>query len=101
VGADNRKRHDDAGEIDLAEDVRIFLERVGRAGKAVVEEVPKHNAGKVKKNRWYGAGRNSNYFTKDKHISDQRHDRLEKDPDGAQYGLLVVQQKLAPHQATH
>jgi hypothetical protein len=48
MGGDDGKRHDDPWEIHLAKNVYVVAECIGCASKAVVEKIPKHNAGKIK-----------------------------------------------------
>jgi len=90
VGDDDGDGHDQAREVDLAEEMRVLDEGLGGAGEAVGEIAPEHRAGHVKEHGRETvrgkAGDAAEHDGKDKRVQDGLNDEPKRTEDG----LLVT-----------
>ena len=85
-----RHRHHQAGEIDLAEDVRVLHEGVGGLGDAVGEILPEAGAGQVEQRPRNPVRGDTGDATEHDHVHDDREGGLDHVPHRTQDGLLVL-----------
>ena len=87
--------HNQAREIDFAEDACIADEGVGRAGQTTGEILPHAGTGEVKQGTGHSVCRNPGDAAEYDHEHDDGHGRLDDKPGGTQDRLLVLRDDIA------
>ena len=98
VGDQDRDRHRQAREVDLAEQVRIRDERLRGLRQAAGEVGPDHRAGHVEQELRQTVRGQLGDAAEDDREGDRRQQRLDQVPQRPQDGLLVDRDEVAPHE---
>ena len=94
--ADNvRHWHHQAGEVYLAEDVRVLHEGVGGLRDAVGEILPEAGTGQIEQRPGDAVSGNAGDAAEHDHIHNDREGGLDHVPDRTQDGLLVLGDDIA------
>ncbi len=96
AGEDSRNRHDHAGEVDPAKDIRVGDERAGRLQQAIGEVAPGDIAAHIEQERRHPIRGQFGDAAKDNRKHQGGQQRLDDGPGGAQDGLLVLRHKGTP-----
>lgn len=95
VGENVGQRYRQAGKIHLAKQSRVAGKGAGVAGQAVGKIGLDGGAGQIKQQLRHAVGAQSGNTAKNHHIHDSRHERVDKEPQRAQNGLLVQRCEIA------
>ncbi len=90
--------HDEPGKIDFPEHVLVRDEGVGGLLEAVGEIEPADIAGHVEKDLRDAVRAHPGDAAEDKHVHQDRKDRLDQIPQRPEDGLLVLDDDVAPHE---
>ena len=101
VGDQDRDRHRQPREVDLAEQLGVVDEGVGGLGDAVGEVSPDDRAGHVEQELRQAVGGQLGDLAEDESEGDGGQQRLDQVPQRPQDGLLVDRDEVAPHEQHH
>ena len=98
VAGNGGKRHDESRKVHLAEHVRVFDECFAGLVQTFRKIGPQTNACEVKERLREPVGADFGDAAEHDHEHDGSHDGLDKEPQRAENGLLVLGNDIALHE---